>query len=51
MQISVIAVGFSTNSERAIVFRQWATSVLKNFSIRGYFIDKEKLKNGVLLNL
>jgi len=38
---AVIAVGFRTNSERAIVFRQWAASVLKEFSIRGYVIDKE----------
>lgn len=41
---AVIAVGFRTNSERAIVFRQWAASVLKDFSIRGYVIDKERLK-------
>jgi len=47
---SVIAVGFRTNSERAIVFRQWATSVLKDFSIRGYVLDKERLKNGTFLN-
>ena len=42
---AVIAVGFRTNSERAIVFRSWASSVLKNFSIRGYVLDKERLKN------
>ena len=47
---AVIAVGFRTNSERAIVFRQWATSVLKDFSIRGYVIDNERLKNGTFLN-
>lgn len=47
---AVIAVGFRTNSERAIVFRQWAASVLKDFSIRGYVIDKERLKNGNFLN-
>lgn len=47
---AVIAVGFRTNSERAIVFRQWAISVLKDFSIRGYVIDKERLKNGTFLN-
>ena len=47
---AVIAVGFRTNSEKAIVFRQWATSILKNFSIRGYVIDKERLKNGTFLN-
>ena len=47
---AVIAVGFRTNSERAIVFRQWAVSVLKDFSIRGYVMDKERLKNGTFLN-
>jgi len=41
----VIAVGFRTNSERAIQLRQWAITVLKDFSIRGYVIDKERLKN------
>src|SRR5665647_750582 len=38
---AVIAVGFRTNSERAIVFRSWASSVLKNFSIHGYVLDKD----------
>lgn len=47
---AVIAVGFRTNSERAIVFRQWASSVLKDFSIKGYIIDKERMKNGSFLN-
>lgn len=47
---AVIAVGFRTNSERVIVFRNWAGSVLKNFSIRGYVLDKERLKNGTFLN-
>lgn len=47
---AVIAVGFRTNSERAVVFRQWAASVLNDFSIRGYVMDKERLKNGTFLN-
>lgn len=47
---AVIAVGFRTNSERAIQFRQWATTILKDFSIRGYVLDKERLKNGAYLN-
>jgi len=47
---AVIAVGFRTNSDRAIVFRQWAAIVLKDFSIRGYVLDKERLKNGAFLN-
>lgn len=47
---AIIAVGFRTNSERAIVFRQWAGSILKEFSIKGYVMDKERLKNGCFLN-
>ncbi|PKM50208.1 MAG: cell filamentation protein Fic [Firmicutes bacterium HGW-Firmicutes-7] len=47
---AVIAVGFRTNSERAILFRSWAGGVLRDFSIRGYVLDKERLKNGSFLN-
>lgn len=43
---AIIAVGFRINSERAIQFRQWATVVLRDFAIRGYVLDKERLKNG-----
>ncbi len=46
----MIAVEFRTNFERTIVFRQWTTSVHKDFSIRGYVMDKERLKNGTFLN-
>lgn len=47
---AVIAVGFRVNSDRAIQFRQWAGNVLKNFSIKGYVLDKDRLKNGTFLN-
>ena len=47
---AVIAVGFRTNSDRAILFRSWASTVLKDFSIRGYVLDQERLKNGSFLN-
>jgi len=43
---AIIAVGFRVNSSRAIQFRQWATGVLRDFAIRGYVLDKERLKNG-----
>ena len=43
---AIIAVGFRVNSERAVQFRQWATAVLRDFAIRGYVLDKERLKNG-----
>ena len=47
---AIIAVGFRVNSARAIQFRQWATGVLRDFSIRGYVLDKERLKNGAFFS-
>ncbi len=47
---AIIAVGFRVNSERAIQFRQWATVVLRDFAVRGYVLDKERLKNGSFFN-
>lgn len=47
---AIIAVGFRVNSSRATQFRQWATSVLQDFAIRGYLLDKERLKNGSFFN-
>lgn len=47
---AIIAVGFKVNSTRAIQFRQWATSILQDFAIRGYVFDKERLKNGSFFN-
>jgi hypothetical protein len=47
---AIIAVGFRVNSARAIEFRQWATGVLRDFAIRGYVLDKERLKNGAFLS-
>ena len=47
---AIIAVGFRVNSSRAIQFRQWATNILKDFAIRGYVMDKERLKNGSFFN-
>ena len=47
---AIIAVGFKVNSKRAIDFRLWAINVLKNYTIKGYALDKERLKNGAFLN-
>jgi len=47
---AIIAVGFRTNSQRAIQFRQWAITILKDFAIKGYVLDKERLKNGSVFN-
>ena len=38
------------NSLRATQFRQWATGILRDFSIRGYVLDKERLKNGAFFS-
>ena len=42
---AIIAVGYRINSIRATQFRQWATKVLRDFAIKGFVIDKERLKN------
>ena len=47
---AIIAVGFRVNSTRAVQFRQWATGVLRDFAIRGYVLDKERLKSGSFFN-
>ncbi len=47
---AIIAVGFKVNSKRAIDFRLWAINILKQYSIKGYVLDKERLKNGTFLN-
>lgn len=43
---AIIAVGYRVNSKSATKFRIWATNVLKDYIIKGYVLDKEKLKNG-----
>ena len=47
---AIIAVGYRVNSKRATAFRQWATNVLRDYVIRGYIIDKERMKNGSFFN-
>ncbi len=46
----IIAVGYRVNSKRATVFRQWATSVLRDFTLRGYIIDRKRMENGAFLD-
>ena len=46
---AVISVGYRVNSIRATQFRQWATSVLREFAIRGYILDKKRMENGSFL--
>lgn len=46
---AIISVGYRVNSRRATQFRKWATQVLKAFAIKGYVLDKERMKNGSFL--
>ncbi|MDN5332961.1 MAG: hypothetical protein PWP59_223 [Sphaerochaeta sp.] len=43
---AIIAVGYKVNSERAVQFRKWATSVIKEYTVKGFTMDDERLKNG-----
>ena len=42
---AIIAVGYKVNSERAVQFRKWATSIIESFTIKGFAMDDERLKN------
>lgn len=42
---AIIAVGYKVNSERAVQFRKWATHIIQEFTIKGYTMDDERLKN------
>ncbi len=41
----IIAVGFKVNNSRAVQFRKWANTIVKNYTIKGWVIDDERLKN------
>ena len=47
---AIIAVGYRVNSKKATAFRRWATSILRDYAIRGYVIDRERMKNGTFFN-
>ena len=47
---AIISVGYRVNSIRATQFRRWATNVLKTFTIQGYVLDKERMKNGSFID-
>ena len=46
---AIISVGYRVNSIRATQFRQWATSVLREFAIKGYVLDRQRMENGSFL--
>jgi len=41
----IIAVGFKVNSERAVQFRKWVNTIAKEYTIKGFAMDDERLKN------
>ena len=47
---TIIAIDYRVNSKRATAFRQWATTVLQDFALRDYVIDKKRMENGAFLN-
>ena len=43
---AIIAVGFKVNNDRAVRFRKWAGQIVKDYTIQGWTMDKERLKKG-----
>ncbi len=48
---AIISVGYRVNSIRATHFRQWATKVLRDFTLRGYVIDRARMEQGEILGV
>lgn len=46
---AIIAVGYRVNSKRATAFRQWATGILRDYTLRGYVMDRKRMENGAFL--
>jgi len=42
----IIAVGFKVNNEKAVQFRKWANHIVTEYTIKGWVMDDERLKNG-----
>ncbi len=47
---AIISVGYRINSIRATQFRQWATKILKTYTVQGYVLDKKRLENGKIFD-
>lgn len=43
---AIISVGYKVNSERAVQFRKWATSIIDEYTIKAYVMDDERIKSG-----
>lgn len=46
----IIAVGFKVNSERAVQFRKWVNGIAKEYTIKGWAMDDERIKRGTYLS-
>ena len=42
----IIAIGFKVDNEKAVQFRKWANQIIKDYTIKGWVMDDERLKNG-----
>ena len=42
----IIAIGFKVDNERAVQFRKWANQIVKDYTIKGWVMDDDRLKNG-----
>lgn len=47
---AIIAVGFKVNSERAVQFRKWVNAIAHQYTIKGWVMDDERLKQGTFLS-
>jgi len=47
---AIIAVGYRISSKRATTFRQWATGILRDYTLRGYVLDRKRMENGAFLD-
>ena len=47
---AIIAVGYRVNSKKATAFRKWATGVLRDYTLRGYILDRKRMENGTFLD-
>ncbi len=43
---AIIAVGYKVNSERAVQFRKWATTIIWEYTIKAFMMDDERIKSG-----
>ena len=48
---AIISVGYRVNSVRATQFRQWCTYILRQYAIRGYVVDKQRMENGSFIGV